>query len=137
MSSATLTKTAMETVQQGYAYFGEGNIPALVELMDDNVVWKDPGKVGTLYVGTRNGKSEVMEFFKSLNAQVNITKFDIDSINETNGNVFATGALTGTGLATGLPIDTDWAMFWKVVNGKVTYHHLYTITYILGKALGV
>ena len=133
----TTAISALDTVQQCYEHFGAGNIPAIIELMDDKIIWKDPGNVGTLYKETRKGKSEILDFFKELSKQINITKFDVDKMTEVNGTVFVTGTLKGTGLPTGLPIDTDWAMEWRVVNGKVTYHHLYTNTYALGKALGI
>ena len=53
-------------VQDAYAAFGRGDIPALLALFDDNIVWMGVYGAGAHVPtsGTRRGKTAVAEFFK-------------------------------------------------------------------------
>jgi ketosteroid isomerase-like protein len=129
------TKTNTGIVQQCYADFASGNIEGLLNSLQDDIVWVDPGHVGNVYKGTRKGKSQVLDFFKNLSAEVNITRFDVLNISECGDKVYVEGYLESNGIKSGLPASSDWLMVWQLQNGKVKYHHLYLDTSALALAL--
>jgi ketosteroid isomerase-like protein len=128
-------KTNTEIVQQCYADFASGNIEGILNALHDDIVWVDPGNVGNLYKGTRNGKAQVIDFFTNLPAEINITRFDVFGISVSGEKVFAEGYVEATGIQSGLKAGSDWLMVWQLENGKVKYHHLYLDTNALSFVL--
>jgi hypothetical protein len=50
----------VKTVQEGYAAFGRGDVPAILELLTDDIEWIEPGPPDVIPVaGTYRGKDEV------------------------------------------------------------------------------
>jgi ketosteroid isomerase-like protein len=132
---AVAIKTNTEIVQQCYADFVNGNAAGILEALHDDIVWVDPGNVGNVYKGTRKGKTEVMEFFQQLPAEMNITRFDLLTLNECGDKVFAEGYVEANGIRSGLKASSPWLMVWQLENGKVKYHHLYLDTHTLAMVL--
>ena len=59
-----------------YAAFGRGDIPAILEKLDDNVEWDtDIEGSGVPWLEPRRGKANIAGFFESL-APLNFTTFD-------------------------------------------------------------
>ena len=128
--------TNTEIVQQCYADFGQGNIPGLLNAMSENIIWVDPEQnVGNLYKGTRKGKAEVMDFFKTLPGEVTITTFEVKSLSEAGDKIFAEGFIGGHSTVKKIDVSSDWLMVWQIQNEKVVYHHLYLDTAALAAAL--
>ena len=57
---------ALAIVQSAYAAFNRGDIPAVLDLLSDDVEWKFCGSKGLPYTGTFRGKDEVAKFFASV-----------------------------------------------------------------------
>ena len=60
--------TALENVQQIYAAFGKGDIPAILEFLDDDVKWEEWGdnsaqRAGVPWLRGGSGKSAAVGFF--------------------------------------------------------------------------
>jgi ketosteroid isomerase-like protein len=132
---AVAKKTNTEIVQQCYVDFGSGNVAGILAVLHDDIVWIDPGNVGNVYKGTRNGKNQVIDFFQNLPAEINITRFDVLALNECGNKVFVEGYVEATGIRSGLKTSSDWLMVWQLENRKVKYHHLYLDTNALALVL--
>ena len=83
----------VETISAIYEAFGKGDIPGILEHLDDNVrweQWKDNSaqKAGVPWLQERIGKREVPEFFNSL-ARVQFREFRILSIMAGDNHVAA------------------------------------------------
>ena len=52
-------KTNADVVQQAYAAFGQGDIPAFLSLLADDVEWTLQGPSVIPYAGTRHGHEGV------------------------------------------------------------------------------
>jgi uncharacterized protein len=116
---------ALATVQEVYGAFGRRDLAGLASHLDDNVAWTDPGTTG-IYAGKRMGKAAVLDFFRQLNEQLDISGFELRDVYTLGGKVAVTGHIEGKAKATGAPFNTDWAMTWEVnEEGKVTGHQLY------------
>ncbi len=70
--------TPTEIAKQGYAAFGRRDIPALLELLADDVEWRflASPETGTPYGGTCRGKQQVAEFFGKLAQADEILEFE-------------------------------------------------------------
>ncbi len=70
----------VETVQQIYAAFGTGNVPAILERVRDDVQWENEGSGhGVAWLAPGRGRAHVAGFFQSL-AAVDIKKFDVATV---------------------------------------------------------
>jgi ketosteroid isomerase-like protein len=108
-------------VQDAYAAFGRGDIPALLSHIDDDVVWT--GVYGAApYVptsGERRGKAAVGEFFKQVAEHVNFNEFAPKEFIATGDKVVALGKYAAT-TSMKKSFASDFAMVFTVRNGKVT-----------------
>jgi ketosteroid isomerase-like protein len=133
----TITNLISNTgiVQQCYADFGSGNTEGIMNALADDIVWIDPGHVGKIYKGKRNGKAEIADFFNILPQEITMTKFDVFSFSEAGKKVFVEGHLEATANVTRKTVSLDWLMVWEVENSKVIYHRLFLDTKALAETL--
>ncbi len=116
----------IETVGAIYAAFGQGDIPAILDLLADDVrwdVWEPTSKAqdGTIpYMVARTGKSGVGEFFAAL-AGLEFHAFEPVVIAGHGDTVLATISLDLTVKATGKRIQDHEIHVWTFdPDGKVT-----------------
>jgi uncharacterized protein len=58
-------KTNKQIVQDVYRFFEEGNVPAIQDLLADDIKWTCPGPTEILpYARVYNGKEQVADFFR-------------------------------------------------------------------------
>ena len=111
-----------KVVQDAYAAFGRGDIPALLNNLADEIVWIAVYGTGPHVPtsGERHGKAAVAEFFQQVAANVNFSRFEPKEFIATGDKVVALGHYTAT-----TPIkkgfDSDFAMVFTLRNGKVTH----------------
>jgi uncharacterized protein len=78
------------TIQQIYAAFGQGNIPAILEKLGPNVEWEHDTVVqGIPWVTPRRGREQVAQFFASL-ADLEFHHFEPLQLFESGNQVMAT-----------------------------------------------
>ena len=66
----------VDTVKEIYAAFGRGDVPAILDHLDQNVEWETTTEVpGVPWLAPRHGKANVPGFFESL-APLQITRFE-------------------------------------------------------------
>ena len=121
MSTATLTNNAT-TVAKLYEAFGRGDIPYIIDHIDENCKWIGAGEGLLPQGGTYIGKDAV-NFFKRLGETEDFTAFTPVSIHNINDNeVVAFGNMAATSKITGKKITSDWVMHWKFNDeGKAIY----------------
>jgi uncharacterized protein len=73
--------TNRDTVQEIYAAFGRGDIPAILETMGDDVAWEhQPISTDVPYLQARRGRAGVLEFFQTVAAELQFTKVDVKAV---------------------------------------------------------
>lgn len=108
-----------QLVETLYAAFTRGDIPFILDHISPDCRWIAPG-TGIPNAGQYAGPAGVAEFFQRLAASENVTRFEVKEY-FTNGNsVIAIGKEACTSIATGKHAETDWAMLFRIENGKVT-----------------
>ena len=68
--------TPIETVQQIYAAFGRGDVPAILGMLADDVDWEHDTFPNPIpYLQPLKGRDQVPRFFQALNETIEITSF--------------------------------------------------------------
>ena len=75
----------LSTVQQIYASFGQGDVPGILEKLDENVRWEDwadnsAQKAGIPWMQLQLGKAGVLSFFQYLGSKFKISDFQVLSM---------------------------------------------------------
>ena len=111
-----------KVVQDAYAAFGRGDIPAVIANLADDIVWNGVYGAGSHVPtsGERRGKAAVEEFFGQVAANVNFSKFEPKEFVASGDKVVALGHYTAT-TPTNRTFDSDFAMVFTFRDGKVTH----------------
>lgn len=128
METAVMTNTQMaETL---YRLFGEGNVPAILDLLTDDIKWTCPGPTNILpYARVYNGKKEVAEFFKLIYDNKEFPKFEAREYIAEGDKVVALGYWDAKSRKTGKPYSGEWAMAFYFRDGKISEHREYYDSY--------
>lgn len=100
----------LETIQQMFASFGQGDIPAIIAQLADDVVFSNTSK--TPVGGTYHGKAGAMEYFQKLGGTSETTAIAPSNFKE-NGNklshdVHQEGIVRETGKTFSIDMEFDW-----------------------------
>jgi uncharacterized protein len=118
----------VQIVQQVYADFGRGHIPAVLNALADDVEWFIPGPADIPFAGMRRGREEVAQFFAALDAAIEFEQFGAQDFVVQGNTVVAIGQDRRRARATGQLIVNHWAMVWELRDGKVTRFRAYEDT---------
>ncbi|MDM0034869.1 nuclear transport factor 2 family protein [Variovorax sp. J22P271] len=112
--------TPTEIAKQGYAAFGRRDIPALLELLADDVEWRflASPETGTPYGGTCRGKQQVAEFFGKLAQADEILEFEPREFLEGPGHVTVLGRTKGRALPDGKVHESEWVQVFSWKDGS-------------------
>ncbi|MCO6479984.1 MAG: nuclear transport factor 2 family protein [Phaeodactylibacter sp.] len=84
----------LSTVQQIYTCFGQGDIPGILDKMDDDVQWEkwldNHGQnAGVPWLKEGHGKEGVLAFFQTIGSMLQFKDFQVLSLMEGNSQVAA------------------------------------------------
>jgi ketosteroid isomerase-like protein len=124
MSEAQNTKV----VQDAYAAFGRGDIPALLGLMADEIHWQPV--IGTAahvpISGERRGKAGVAEFFKRVSETEDFQQFEPREYVAQGDKVVAIGHYRATARGTGRTFESAFVMIFTVRDGRIVAFREFT-----------
>jgi ketosteroid isomerase-like protein len=112
--------TALDITKQAYEAFGRRDIPALLELVADEVDWKMIGPANWPHAGLRRNPPEVAAFFADLSRFEDITLFEPREFIEAGDNVTVLGYLESSVRDTKQKYHSDWVHVSTVRKGKIT-----------------
>jgi len=115
-------------VQQGYQHFKSGNIPALLDMLSDNVEWVFPELKGVAVTGTRRGRKEVADFYAKLAETQETLSFEPREFVAQGDKVVVLGHYSFRIKATGKQFESDWAEVFTIKNGKIARFQEYANT---------
>ena len=119
-ASSSDSNPPLGVVKQSYAAFARGDIPAIVNLIADQVDWQDVCPASLPYSGLRRNRAEVAKFF-SESAQVDeIKTFEPREFIVAGENVTVLGYMEGYARDTKQEFRTDFIHLFTVQNGKIT-----------------
>jgi hypothetical protein len=128
----------IDLVKAAYADFGSGNIPALLDRMDDGITWETPAPADVIpFGGSRRGKAAVAQFFQALAETLEFSKFEPQEFIASEDAVVAIGMYSARVRANNAPIgDEGFAMVFRIRDGKVVAFREYTDSLRLVAAVG-
>jgi uncharacterized protein len=110
----------LQIVQQAYAAFSRADITSLIGLLSDDVSWYLPGPPETIpFVGQRNGKVEVAQFFATLAEVEDAERFEPQQFVVQGEKVIALGSYKWRVKTTGRTYESDFAHVFTVREGNV------------------
>jgi ketosteroid isomerase-like protein len=112
--------TATEIVQQIYAAFGRGDVPAILSMVAADVDWEFVGSPDLAYAGNRRNHEGVADFFAKVSSTDDIQVFEPREFIDAGAHVTVLGWEKSTALDTGKDFETEWVHLFSVTDGKVT-----------------
>ena len=109
----------IQIVQEAYGRFTSGDIPGLLNLCADDILWETPEIENAPFGGARRGLEEVGEFFALLNESEDTTLFEATEFIAQGDRVVALGKYGATVRETGRSYETDWVHVFTVEEGKI------------------
>jgi len=104
-------------IEGAYAAFARGDIPAVIDLLDDNVEWSSPA---TLPQGGQfHGKAGVGSFFQAVGGAWSDLKLDVESVSEAGAGLVIGVVRAGGTLRDGGPSGYGATHVFTVQSGKV------------------
>ena len=107
-------------VQEVYQAFGRGDIPALLDLLADEVDWKFVGSPRIPYSGLRRNAQEVARFFEEVAQADDIHVFEPREFIDAGESVVVLGFERYTARVEGTTFESEWVHVFTVRHGKVT-----------------
>jgi hypothetical protein len=119
----------VKTAQEGYAAFGRGDVPAILELLTDDIEWVEPGPPDVLpAAGTHRGKDGVGRFFATIGENLEIHKFEPHAFIAQDDHVVVLVSTEGTVKATGRKVANHIAHVWTFKDGKLAHFEAFSDT---------
>lgn len=110
-----------KVVQDAYAAFGRGDIPALLGYLTDDVSWQPV--IGTSaqvpFSGRRKGKAAVADFFRIVAEAEDFQQFEPREFVAQGDKVVAIGHYKATSKSTRKSFEADFVMVFALRNGQV------------------
>ena len=126
----TAVMTNKEIAQALYGFFGEGNVPAILDSLTDDIKWTCPGPTEILpYARVYKGKQQVGEFFRLINENKEFPKFEPREFIAEGNKVVCLGYWDAKSKRTGKPYSGHWAMAFYFRDGLICEHREYYDTY--------
>ena len=121
MSEKTNVEVAqnVDVVQQGYEAFGRGDIPAVLELLTDDVVWTEQGPSVIPFAGTFRGREGIAEFFTLLDETLEFEQFEPRKFVGQGDTVVVVGYERSVVKQTGRRFEQEWAHVYTLRAGKI------------------
>jgi ketosteroid isomerase-like protein len=113
----------VKTVQSVYEAFGRGDIPAIVDVLTDDVDWaSDADSTDVPWWGVRHGKDGVADFFTKLGTDMEVEEFTPITIVGDGDVVLAVAQFAMKSLANGRSASMLLHHYWKFRDGKIEYY---------------
>jgi uncharacterized protein len=110
---------ALTLVQSAYAAFGRGDIPALLNMLTEDVRWQFTGDRKAPYTGTVIGHSQVGEWFGAVAQADDIQAFEPREFLVGPDHVTVLGWERTVSKPGGKPFETEWVHVWRVRDGRI------------------
>ena len=111
-------QTNVAVLQQGYEAFGRGDIPAVLELLTEDVEWTMQGPSVISFAGTFRGREGIEEFFSLLDETVEFEQFEPRKFIG-QGNTVVLGYERAVNKQTGRGFEDQWAHIYTLRDGKI------------------
>lgn len=124
----------LDRVKKAYKAIANGNISAVLDLLDENVTWRE--MEGFPYAGLHRGPDAVRDnVLAKLGSEWESFKSPPEEFVDVGDTVVALGTYSGTYKKTGVSMRAPFAHVWTLEDGKVQSFRQYTDTVLVQRAL--
>ena len=110
----------VQIVQRLYAAFQQGDFPAFLDTLADNVEWFVPGPRPTLpWAGLRQGRAQVAQFFAEFATTAETERFEPQEFIAQGEKVIVLGQRRDRVKATGRVCESEWVQVYVVRADKI------------------
>jgi len=113
-----MSQDPIAVTREVFVRFGAGDVPGIVEMLDENIRIQFYGPAVIPYAGDYRGRRESQRFFETVLASVEIHQFEPEQFLADGDMVTVTGQLHLTARPTGRDFRSDFAHVITVRNGK-------------------
>jgi uncharacterized protein len=107
-------------VKEAYLAYQEGDIPALLKFLTDDVRWLEVGPEDLIpTAGERKGREQVKEFFATLDASEDVQSLIPQHFVAQGDSVVVLGELKSRVKSTGLLIKSPWVHVFTLSDGMI------------------
>jgi ketosteroid isomerase-like protein len=117
-----------EVIRRAYDNFKSGDIPGLLSLFAEDITWTYPEIPNVPFARSRNGRTEVADFFFTLNEVAQCLDFTPREYTPAGTKVITQGTYTFRVRETGRTYTCEFAHFFELKNGQVKNFQEYTDT---------
>jgi len=120
MEIANLTNNTNKVVEDFYAALAAKNLDKIVNQFSDDVDWFIAGEETLApWLGQRNNRQEVKEFFQVLQDNLESVRFEIEHILADGDFAVATGELASRMLSTGVVFESTFSAHFTVRENQI------------------
>src|SRR3954471_19847961 len=121
-------------VQEMYAAFARGDIPAVLDKLADDIEWRIAGPSELPYAGLHRGRDEVAKFFEAFGKTSEFEVFEAQEYFAQGDKVVVLGHERQRVRATGQVVETEWAMVFVVRDRLIRKFHNFVDTHAVAAA---
>ncbi len=129
-----MTKTPVDVVQRTYEAVGRGDVPAVLDLLTDDVEWTLYGPSLIPFAGTRHGHEGVAEFFAAVGGTLEFEQFEPREFVARGDTVVVVGQERSLVKPTGRTFEQEWAHVYTLRDGKIARFRAFEDTATLADA---
>jgi uncharacterized protein len=127
-------ETNAKLIQQAYRSVNTGDIPSLLNVLAENILWILPGMVNVPFAGSWQGREQVGQLFRRMIEAQDVVEFEPEEFFAKREKVVVLGHFTMRVKATGKLSRSQWVHVWKVDEGKISYMREYVDTLAVSRA---
>ena len=110
----------IDTVSQLYADFGEGNVEGILNVLTEDVQWKEPPAGKSPLAGTWEGHKGVEDFFRTIDETCETEDFQPKEFIAQGNKVVVLGYYRFLVKSTGKRWESEWSMVFTFRDGKIS-----------------
>ena len=133
---ASMDNANIKVVQDAYAAFGRGDVPAVIAMLTPDVTWESVGNPKDFpALGMHKGPAAVSEFFKLLGTLLTFQAFSPKDFYAAGSDmVFVLGHYDRTVIKTGEQANSDFVHVFTIRGGKIAAYREFADTATLADA---
>ena len=118
-TNVDVVRQNVDVVQRTYEAVGRGDIPAVLDLLTDDVEWSLQGPSVIPFAGTRRGRQAVAEFFSLVGETLEFQQFEPREFVAQGDTVVVLGYEHNLIKLTGRTCEQEWAHVYTLRDGKI------------------
>jgi ketosteroid isomerase-like protein len=112
-------KTNLDIMNEAYAAFASGDIPAILAIYDPKAELESAGPKGIPWAGSYRGPEGAKKYFAAIEAEADVEAFEPHTFVAQEDKVVVLGVETVRSKRTGRSYETHWVHAFTLSGGKI------------------